>query len=174
MKNRALTKLLKATVAVLALTFIIVAFSTVAGATDAVVEESTKVINMDYYRTYTFYPDGYKVDDGEITPFVGTYILTGHPCEDVAFKSYDEPVTYNVIFHNLNAMATSWYGMLGVDRDVTLNVTVYGENYAFGHNHPGISVGTKNEGASPLVNITMLPDSSNSRKRRAPLRSHRS
>ena len=144
------------------MTFLIVAvliFCAIGGLSVAAnaggVETDTIAIHMGEYRTYTFYPDGYKEGYDDVKPFSGTYILTGNPDEDVYFRSYDEPVTYNVIIHELDATASSWYGMLSVDPDVTLNITVYGDCYFLGDNHPGISIATQKEGHAPVVNITM-------------------
>ena len=159
MEESRLTRLFKIAIAVLALLILgmVGGMITAVGATDMPPVEKT--LQLERYSTYSFYPDGYQVDDGEKTPFVGTYILTGEANEDIAFKSYGEPVTYNVVFHNLQAVASSWYGMLGVDHGVTLNITAYGDNSVYGHNHPGFSVGTNQEGQLPIVNITMTEGS---------------
>ena len=127
---------------------------------DTVTEEPASLtLKLHEYRTYTFYPDGYKEDNQPLTPFSGNYVFTGSPNEDVIFKSYDEPVTYNVIFHSLDAVSSDWYGMVSVDPNVTLNITVYGESRVLGHNHPGINLGSEKEGAAPVVNINMTEGS---------------
>ena len=127
---------------------------------DTVTKADSLTIKMSEYRTYNIYPDGYKVDNSSLTPFVGDYVLTGEPSEDVTFRSYGEPVTYNVILHSISAISESWYGMMGVEPNVTLNITVYGDNEVRGYNHPGISLSSGDkEGHAPIVNITMTDGS---------------
>ena len=128
------------------------------GAEELQEQENTVAIKMRNYTEYQFYPDGYKVGYGDKVEFSGTYVLTGNPEEDIYFRSNGTPVTYNVIFHSLNAVSDLWYGMISLDPYVTLNVTVYGDNSVIAYNHPGFSSSGSGEGA-PTVNITMTENS---------------
>ena len=128
------------------------------GAEEPQEQENTVAIKMRNYTEYQFYPDGYKVGYGDKVEFSGTYVLTGNPEEDIYFRSNGTPVTYNVIFHSLNAVSDLWYGMISLDPYVTLNVTVYGDNSVSAYNNPGFSSNGSGEGA-PTVNITMTENS---------------
>ena len=129
------------------------------GAEEPREQENVLAIKMEEYTTYEIYPDGYKARYYDKVEFSGTYILTGNPTEDIVFKSNGTPVTYNVIFHNLNAVSDLWYGMIGLDPYVTLNITVYGDNSVIAHNHPGFSINGSEDGER-TVNITMTESSS--------------
>ena len=161
MEENRLTRIFKIAIAIL----VLLALGVIGGMVTAISAEAsapaqgTMSIKLEEYRTYTFYPDGYSVDRDEIKPFEGTYVLTGNPSEDIVFRSNGEPVTYNVVFHNLEAVSDTWYGMMGVDPNVTVNITVYGDNVLYGHNHPGISIASQREGTAPIVNITMTEGS---------------
>ena len=156
------TRIFTITIAILAVVILCMMGGLSVGAsTDSTEAEhdDTLSLMLDMYRTYHIYPDGYVAGYNSMEPFSGTYILTGSPDEDIMFESYGEPVTYNVIIHNLNAVSSMWYGMLGVDPNVTLNLTVYGDNSLIGYNHPGIKVNPEKEGAAPVVNIKMTDGS---------------
>ena len=114
-------------------------------------------VKLERGRTYTFSPDGYSKDGYNEASHTGSYLIYGEADRDIRFASNNgEPVTYNVIFHNLDANAWEWYGIFGVDKGVTLNITVYGTNNLVGYNHPGITVGKSYDGANaPVVNFTI-------------------
>lgn len=122
-------------------------------------EAPTVGLKLETYTTYNVYPDGYQASGYDFVPFAGTYYLTGRATEDISFKSNGKPVTYNVVFHNLEAVASTWYGMISVDPGVTLNVTVYGDNRVYGYNHPGFNTDPLKNGEPPVVNITMTEGS---------------
>ena len=156
------TRIFTITIAILAVVLLCVMGGlSVSASTDSTEAEHDDTVSLMLYtyRPYHIYPDGYVDGYNSMEPFSGTYILTGSPDEDIIFESYGEPVTYNVIIHNLNAVSNMWYGMLSVDPNVTLNLTVYGDNSLIGYNHPGIKVNTEKEGAAPVVNIKMTDGS---------------
>ena len=134
---------------------------TTVGAQEA---QDTVVIETENNKHYGFYPDGYIIGNGELVEFTGTYVLTGTANENIDFVGLDgEHTTYNVIVHNWDATAKEWYGLIGVSRNVTLNITVYGINNMLGYNHSGIvdSDDNKGEGQEPAsINITVMENSS--------------
>ena len=157
-----ITRIFTITIAILAVVLLCVMGGLSVGASTDSTEDQhddTLSLMLDTYQPYHIYPDGYVAGYSDMEPFSGTYILTGSPDEDIIFESYGEPVTYNVIIHNLNAVSSMWYGMLCVDPNVTLNLTVYGDNSLIGYNHPGIKVNPEKEGAAPVVNIKMTDGS---------------
>ena len=118
------------------------------------------LVKTESERFYIFYPNGYTVDGGELIEFTGTYILTGSANENVTFAGNStEDITYNVILNQWDAYAKDWYGLLGVEEGVTLNLTVCGENRIYGYNHAGITGKTVEEVVS-WVNITVMENSS--------------
>ena len=160
MENR-LNRLIKVVIALFTVLLlgVIGGFVTAVGAQEV---EDTKVMKTYNNRHYVFTPTGYVVDNGEETAFTGTYILTGVANMDVAFKSDNgKSTTYNVILHNWDGKASSWYAMLCVEYGVTLNLTVYGDSTMVGYNHPGINAANYYENSSePVVNITIMENSS--------------
>lgn len=160
MENR-LTRIFKIAVALCAILVLgmLTGFATTVNAEEPL--SNPMVIATEKDILYTFTPQGCIVDNDQIIPHTGDYIITGEANVDIAFTSDEgEPITYNVVFHSWQAVAQDWYGIFSVEYGVTLNVTLYGKSVLKGFNHPGISVGEKYEGAEPpVVNFTLTENS---------------
>ena len=158
-------KALKLTLAVLVALVLTLSLALVVSAGSDGAERDVAIIDMQVYRPYTFYPDGYLIgyeSVGEKVDFSGDYIFIGGPSQDVHFVGNGgTPVTYNVVLHALDATAETWYGMFSVDYGVTVNFTVHGQTVIKGYNHPGIKIGEQFEQSQPpKVNITLADNSS--------------
>ena len=134
----------------------------VASAAEMDLPQNTVTIETEKEHIYQFTPEGYQIDDREVVPHTGAYLICGEAGLDVTFASENgESVTYDVILHSWNAVANEWCALIGLEKGVTLNITVYGENTIMGYNHPGIKLNSpETEGDNPKVNITFSRNSS--------------
>lgn len=131
-------------------------FEAAAQETETVTAEKSVYLNLNNNAVW-IYPEYYTVDGVE-TAFSGTYVISGTNSNAKLGFVNDEgnAATYNVIFHDFYASNNSWKDVMGIDDNVTLNITARGENVVKGYNHPGIQMG---EGEA-TVNITVKEKSS--------------
>lgn len=85
MENR-MTKIFKITMVIFAVLMLGMAgiFATTVSAEGT---DDVAYIELSEYKTYVFTPEGYSVDDGEVTPHTGSYFLYGNANQDIAFRS---------------------------------------------------------------------------------------
>lgn len=155
-----MTRVVKTMIAMLAVLLLgmVGGFILAAGAQE--LPEDILYVEMHKYETYVFTPNGYRAGRDTVE-HKGAYFIYGRASEDIVFTSNNgEAVTYDVIFHSLEAVADTWYGICSIDAGVTLNITVYGDNKLIGYNHSGLTMGEEYKDAPlPIVNLTIMENS---------------
>lgn len=161
MKKRMMRALKLASV-IIAVMILGMCYGLVASASGVDIPEGTIVLETERYETYSISPEGYQIGEEDVVSHTGAYLIYGEANSDVSFISNEgASVTYDVIIHNWTAKAQDWYGLIGIEKGVTLNITVIGNNVIKGYNHPGIKLNEKTEpGENPVVNLSFTENSS--------------
>ncbi len=124
-----------------------------------------KEITIANSKNIDIYPDGYKIGNGEKVPHVGKYIIVGDgsskKCE-LNFNSAEENKewAYDVTFRNVNLTNEMYYSVIKVQQNVTLNLSIEGENCVtgtLGNNWEPISTDATEQ--YPTINLTMKDNS---------------
>ncbi len=124
-----------------------------------------KEITIEDSKNINIFTDGYEIGNGERVPYVGTYVIVGDGTSKRGELNFNaapgnQPWTYNVTFRNINLTNKSGWSVIKVQRNITLNLAIEGENCVTGTNGnywEPISTDAKEQ--YPTINLTMKDNS---------------